>query len=88
MTHLRYLPSPGNYYADRFGLIGHDEADVAAWRAAHPDYRGGFWFDYADGSEDQIEVTERFAELDATLAQLAAESAEGRIGDIKIVRAA
>lgn len=61
MSHLRYLPgNPGNYYADRFGLIGHDEADVAAWRADHPDYRGGFWFDYGDGSEDQIDVTEVF----------------------------
>ena len=57
---LRYLPTPGNFHAERYGLIGHDEADVAAWRAAHPEYRGGFWFDYADGSEDQIDVTEKF----------------------------
>lgn len=89
MSHLRYIPGQfGNYTAERYGLIGHDEADVAAWRAAHPDYTGGFWFDYGDGSEDQIDVSERFAELDATLSQLAAESADGRIGDIKIVRAA
>ena len=61
MTHLRYIAGEhGNFHAERYGLIGHDEADVAAWRAAHPDYRGGFWFDYGDGSDDQIDVTEIF----------------------------
>lgn len=84
---LRYLPVAGNFHAERYGLIGHDEADVAAWRAAHPDYTGGFWFDYGDGGEE-VDVTEIFAALDATLSDLAAESAEGRIGDTKIERAA
>lgn len=66
-AHLRYIPGQfGNFTAERYGLIGHDEADVAAWLAAHPDYTGGFWFDHGDGSDD-IDVTERFRaeEVDA-----------------------
>ena len=64
---IRYIAGEfGNFHAERYGLIGHDEADVAAWRAAHPDYTGGFWFDYGDGGEDQIDVTERFVDADAS----------------------
>lgn len=55
----------GNFTAERYGLIGHDEADVAAWREAHPDYTGGFWFSYGDDSDD-VEVTERFVDADAS----------------------
>jgi len=60
---LRYIPGQfGNFTAERYGLIGHDEADVAAWLAAHPNYKGGIYFDYADGGEDAggIDVSERF----------------------------
>lgn len=60
MSHLRYIPGQfGNFTAERYGLIGHDEAAVLTWLADHPDYRGSIGFDYADGS-DEIDVTEKF----------------------------
>lgn len=60
MPHLRYIPGQfGNFTAERYGLIGHDEAAVMTWLADHPDYRGSIGFDYADGS-DEIDVTEKF----------------------------
>ena len=40
MSRQRYIAGePGNYYADRFGLIGHDEADVAAPEPVKPELR-------------------------------------------------
>ncbi len=59
----------GNFHAvgargSRFGLIGHDSTDVAAWLAAHPEFNGSIFFDYGN-DEPEIEVTEVFfPELD------------------------
>jgi hypothetical protein len=49
----------GNFHAERFGLIGHDSTDVAAWLAAHPEFNGSIFFDYGN-DEPEIEVTEVF----------------------------
>jgi len=53
---------PEYFYPDRYGLIGHDSADVAKWLAAHPEFSpatGDIWFDYGTG-EDQTECTSIF----------------------------
>lgn len=43
----------------RYGLIGHDSQQVAAWLASHPDFDGSIYFDYGN-DEPQVEVTEVF----------------------------
>lgn len=50
----------------RYGLIGHDSADVVAWLADHPEFTadtGSIYFDYGN-DEPQVEVTEVFFVVD------------------------
>lgn len=64
--HIRYVEgSWGDFYAEKHGLIAHDSEGVAAWLRAHPEYRGGIWFNYADGSGEDVDVTEIFMGEDA-----------------------
>ena len=49
----------GSYYAEPRVLIGHDAADVMAWVAAHPEYRGSIEFERWD-FEGSIDVRETF----------------------------
>lgn len=39
MSALRYFPTHGNFHAESYGLIGHDEADVAAPEPVVPELR-------------------------------------------------
>jgi len=72
-------PVWGYFYAERYGLVGHDSGDVMRWLAAHPDYRGSIGFDYGDGS-DEVDVTEQFfpepEEVDAEAAAWVASIGE------------
>jgi hypothetical protein len=43
----------------RYGLIGHDSADVWAWLSAHPGFDGSIYFDLCDGG-DAVDVTSEF----------------------------
>lgn len=55
-----YSPNDnGNYYVEPYVLIGHDAADVMAWVAAHPEYRGAIEFERWD-FEGSVDVTEFF----------------------------
>lgn len=55
-----YSPAdPGSYYVEPYALIGHDAADVMAWVAAHPEYRGSIEFERWD-FEGSVDVTEVF----------------------------
>jgi hypothetical protein len=66
MSHIRYIEgSWGDFYATGYGLIAHDSASVTEWLAEHQDYNGGIWFNYADGSGEDIDVTEIFMGEDA-----------------------
>lgn len=60
MLHQPYSPAdPGSYYAEPYALIGHDAADVMAWVAAHPEYRGSIEFERWD-FEGSISVRDFF----------------------------
>lgn len=55
-----YSPADyGNYYVEPYTLIGHDAADVMAWVAAHPEYRGSIEFERWD-FEGSIDVRDFF----------------------------
>ena len=55
-----YSPADnGNYYVEHYTLIGHDAADVMAWVAAHPEYRGSIEFERWD-FEGSIDVRDFF----------------------------
>ena len=55
-----YSPADnGNYYVEPYTLIGHDAADVMAWVAAHPEYRGSIEFERWD-FERAIDVRDFF----------------------------
>ena len=65
----------GSYYAEPRVLIGHEAADVMAWVAAHPEYRGSIEFERWD-FEGSIDVSEMFLSED--------EHAAGTVGGTAI----